>query len=568
MAIDMGPPPAGGTHGVVVIHGIGEPSKGETLAAVVNPIAEYLVEHGAAVRQAMEVTGGDAAEAVLDFAPPAGGGGKPQRWLFREAYWAPVFQPPTLKALFIWGLLHAGRQIRGIFNGLQDVANEQPDKGDPSIAYECAPVLATERRAHSFAARGLAEANADGIQVVKLPRLRQAAGTKAVKEAQISVGRVTKGGMTVMGLVMALASPVAAVLATAALMLGWFLLWLPALPGLPNLGRWLSTTMDAFFVRGLGDAYRFVEHTAWASAIRRVLEREVERLLDDKDVADVTIIAHSLGATVAYDALQANGMLGAFIAAQRGRRKKRITFVSVGAGLNRTWRLAKGAPVPGALRRFLRPVDREIAAPLPTKPDDVASGFRWVYLYARYDPVPAGPLDAEVWCSSGLDPMQLKHRRVINQDNPFSDHTTYWENRRLVAPRLAHAISGALPWPGLDLPKDWDGWGVSRQTTGTLALTAARGAIIALAGAHLIAMMVNGWWWAHVRDVTLALPKLKPVIQWFDHPLGLGLNLQAQVLWLLVAALTVAVAISLYRAISGLRQVLDDRARAARVNPL
>ncbi|MSQ33659.1 MAG: hypothetical protein EXR60_04485 [Dehalococcoidia bacterium] len=555
MAIDMGPPPAGGTHGVVVIHGIGEPKPGETLASVVNPIAEYLLERGARVRQAMEASSSGAAEAVIDFVPPDGAGGQPQRWLFREAYWAQVFQPPTLKDLFIWGLRVAPRQIRTIVGGLRDAANEQPDREDPSLCYESALVPAEGRRVMQLTRkRRIGETPEGGKD-----------GAKTFKSAKILLGRVDRGGMKLLGFLIALAGLVAVPVVLSALLVGWFIIHLPALPGLPSLGRWISSSRDPFFVKGLGDAYRFVEHMTWASAIRRVLEREVERLLDDGAVADVTIISHSLGAVVAYDALQKDGLLGAFIAADPVRRKKRITFVSVGAALNRTWLLAKDAPVPDAPRRFQRPVDRTIADPLPGKSRDPSSGFRWVYIYARYDPVPAGPLDAELWFSSGLDPWQLKHRRVINQDNPFSDHYTYWENRRLVVPRLAHAISDDYPWPGLALPAD--DWSVRRQTRSTLWLTMARGLLVALAGANLVAMIASGWWWSHVSDAFLALPKLKPVVQWFDQPLGLALDFQAQALWLLVAALTIVAASNLYRAVSGLRQVFDERARARRVNP-
>jgi len=573
MAIDMGPPPAGGTHGVVVIHGIGEPEPGATLASVVNPLAEYLLERGARVRQAMEVgAAGGAAEAVIDFAPPAGAGGQPQRWLFREAYWARVFQPPTLQEFMRWAVRHAfgggGLHLRAVLNGLfaalRDAGNQQPDRDDPSIDYERVPVSPTEPRARAFVKQGLAQVDSAGRPLwVLLPRRRQAPGGKALQPVQIPLGgpKVAIASWVTFALTLAVLPPL-----VAALVMGWFLLLLPPVPGIAGLQRRLSASLDDFFLNGMGDANRFVEHLAWASAIRNVLETEVKRLLDDSGVADVTIIAHSLGAVIAYDALQEEGGLGAFIAADPVRRKKRITFVSLGAGLNRGWRLAKDAPVAGALKRFLRPVDPTIAAPLPWKPADLASGFKWVYIYARYDPVSAGPLDAEVWHSSRLDPSQLKHRRVINRDSPLSDHSAYWENRWLVVPRLAEAISGDYPWPGLSLSRDQAGYWVRRQVKGALALVWARGLLTGLVVANLAFMAGFDWWWTHVRDAFLALPKLQPVIAWFDQPLGLGLNLQTQALWLLVAALTLSTALGLYRLASELRQVFDDLARAQRFN--
>jgi hypothetical protein len=73
---------------------------------------------------------------------------------------------------------------------------------------------------------------------------------------------------------------------------------------------------------------------------------------------------------------------------------------------------------------------------------DWLGGIRWINLWSRYDPVPAGPLDKELWdylCGVGA---MVFERRVVNLDDPTADHTVYWDNLPEVQSILAHEALG------------------------------------------------------------------------------------------------------------------------------
>ena len=77
--------------------------------------------------------------------------------------------------------------------------------------------------------------------------------------------------------------------------------------------------------------------------------------------------------------------------------------------------------------------------------------FYWLDIFARKDPVPAGPVAQNIVEEKALiDPLnQMKERRVINKDSLIFDHNSYWENMELVMPRITRAINSGEedPWP-------------------------------------------------------------------------------------------------------------------------
>jgi hypothetical protein len=88
-------------------------------------------------------------------------------------------------------------------------------------------------------------------------------------------------------------------------------------------------------------------------------------------------------------------------------------------------------------QRFTRALDRQI----------VERDFFWLDIYSRLDPVPAGDLDQAIINQLGIPAEKIKRRRVVNIDNPITDHDCYFPNKDEVMPRIARAINGGKEYP-------------------------------------------------------------------------------------------------------------------------
>jgi hypothetical protein len=74
----------------------------------------------------------------------------------------------------------------------------------------------------------------------------------------------------------------------------------------------------------------------------------------------------------------------------------------------------------------------------------ISGHVNWINLYARYDPVPQGEPPAEMVTAltlAKLDDQPWLGVRVANDDWPFTDHFSYWQNDEEVNARLVHAIA-------------------------------------------------------------------------------------------------------------------------------
>jgi hypothetical protein len=177
-----------------------------------------------------------------------------------------------------------------------------------------------------------------------------------------------------------------------------------------------------------------------SSAMRQRFERELAHFMDDPDCQRVVVIAHSMGTVIAYE-----GLATASASATAGDSRdsttaegddKPITFICLGQALRRMWLVERSDA--HRLRRALPP-----------------SVDRWVNFWARYDPVPAGPLGPRALAQLGPwpdpdapDPSPeivatlkgCKNRAVTNADSLFTDHTTYWRNLEQVVGPIAHEL--------------------------------------------------------------------------------------------------------------------------------
>ena len=414
-----------GNHGVIVIHGIGDNMKrGNLLADITNSLADTLMESPQnGIRPKID------READLDNKPASvtltiqSPGGELSKWICKEAFWDDAFPPPKA-ATVLWWLLTKNlfNQIKFIWQGIRkDPANDKSFIPEEDIEAEIAahpkePPVGTENNA-------------------KKP-------TKSLI--------YSKGGMTGVFII-----PLA-VITYIALFFVWICQYLPSIGPLEKVLQWVHK-LDPFLSNAMGDVQKYVENGIWSANARRRLEEVIIAMLEDKygAVDDITIVAHSMGCVVTYDALAEGGKVAKKVKSLLDERKKekKITFVSVGSAINQVFRLAKKSS-PYAQEQFKRRLAKEITGFKGTRGKEnkaLKDKFYWLDIYARLDPVAAGKLDNDVITQAEIDPeYQVKRRKVINTDNIMFDHTSYWANKDTVIPRIVRAINGGIEDPWLE----------------------------------------------------------------------------------------------------------------------
>ena len=442
------------THGVIVTHGIGDNMKpGDTLAEFANCLADYLMESPAIDAQGNKVYPEIRREVDLTANPPSvalhikSPAGEETTWLCKEAFWGDAFPPPKASVV-VWWLLRQNlkAQIKFVSEGiLTDPPNQRTYKFD----------LLQREKPEWTAGKGL-----DTRFRVKL---------------------------SLAGIII----PVLAAFSTLILFLIWLVQWVPPFGPLETVLKWVHK-LDPFLSNSLGDVQRYIEHGVWSANARARMENVVIGMLNDTygAVRDITIVAHSMGCVLTYDALAEGGRIAQETARLQalGKRKK-LTFVSVGSGINQVFRLARRSQSVFGRRQFLRSLAKEITGYDENSNQDAASlqdRFFWLDIFARRDPVPAGRLDISIINQAKVDLVsQFKSRRVINKDSVILDHTTYWANKDTVMPRIARAINGGAqyPWPEARITTDRlekRTWEAARFNLFTKVLVAA-----AIAGAAI-----------------------------------------------------------------------------------
>ncbi|MFQ5861195.1 MAG: hypothetical protein ACE5IG_06570, partial [Dehalococcoidia bacterium] len=210
------------------------------------------------------------------------------------------------------------------------------------------------------------------------------------------------------------------------LLVTWAASFLPPVLGLGSLVRQLEHLLRGFLVRQLGDAKQYIDHGIWAANVRGRLERAILELLQEPQVRSVTVISHSWGSVIAYEALSQGGEVDRFLQGLPEAERKPVGLVTVGAGLNRAPLMVRRSGSPHARSRLFRPL---------------LEGLTWLNLFSRHDPVPAGPLSTAFKGWAQVPPGRFKERRVVNLDDVLNDHYAYWRNREVVLPRLVKAIT-------------------------------------------------------------------------------------------------------------------------------
>ncbi|MDD5339370.1 MAG: hypothetical protein PHG35_08215 [Dehalococcoidales bacterium] len=417
-----------GSHGVIVIHGIGDNMKrGDLLADLTNSLADALMEsrsHGKDPKIRRDVNlDGTPPSVTLNITSPTG---EKAIWVGKEAFWDDAFPAPKA-ANVLWWLLKQNlrNQIKFIFEGItKDPANDgfinQKD-------------MKYERKRHP----GQRLWTAKKYQKVSCSKL-------SFKSLLLSLGLFLLVPFTYLGLFFV-----------------WLCHYLPSVGPLESILK-LIRKLDPFLSNSLGDVEKYIEHGVWSGNARARLENIVIAMLNDQygEVKDITIIAHSMGCVVTYDTLAEGGRVAEEVKRLEVLGKgKKISFVSVGSGINQVFRLARKSSS-YAQEQFKRPLAKEITGYEEggkKQNQTLEDKFFWLDICARRDPVPAGNMTDDIVKQARIDPeQQIKRRRVICTDNIMFDHMSYWANKDIVIPRIARAINGGTEYP-------WPEAGITRQ---------------------------------------------------------------------------------------------------------
>lgn len=465
--------------GVLLVHGVGEQQRGDTLTEAGDLILEWLVRRAEATGSnadvelnLMDVADRQAstddiasAHAVIRITPPTKGR-RPANWVVAESFWADVFRPATFTELASWGVFIGpwafAAQARAIFRRMETAA-ELPNWLRPAL----------------------------------LPIIWAVAG--------------------VMFLVGAFVGLAVTILALALVVL--------ALTDIPFLADFARSTQRTL-ANGAGDAYVLSRSPIRFGAMASQVRADLEDL--SKVSRAVVVIAHSQGTAVAWHAIK-HGLtdrpskrstmarhLNLFLT--YGQAVRKLTFMQqvaedsqarngvlalVGAGSGLLALIEFFVAGPGQLMlitvalalvaeailmKRVMPVWKRSQCKIEEDWDRVhavAPGLEWLDLWASADPVPGGPLDLD-------RPPTIRTIKIRNLASSILDHVVYWKNGTeflaVVASRLFH-LGGPRDYAS-DLTDPVLLVSVMRRHARVLLLLAMR---VVLAGAAA-AGALQAWW--------------------------------------------------------------------------
>jgi hypothetical protein len=473
-------------HGVIVVHGQGADSKaGDFLAQVTNSIADVLEGERGEVARTFSL-GGDLPAATIEATPPDTLGDR-HRFEFVEAFWDDAFPPPSEQVIYRWAISKGLEQLR-------------------------------------FTVRGWLQWPPSPLRVMTRDPVNHLRGAiaPAPGEDKLPVPRLITATYWIQLVAIRLLLAIAFVLGIPILVILFLLDVLDGTPFIRMFGFWSKVSeaihsLDPFLTKVMGDSERYVEDGMWSASARGVVEGAIIGMLGREDIDDVTIVAHSAGCGVSYDALLEGGRV-----AEAGLSGKRLTLVTLGSAINRYYWLSKArhAVSPFAQRFATRGLDPRVTGVVSFGPDGISAPasapeaeqrarFRWLDIYARFDYVPAGPVRPEVLRAARLDDGQFSSRQVINTDGPGGDHFAYFRNKSLVIPRINRAICGGVdPWPPVVEGGDsWTKAKARRHLVRVAVLQTVRLTAIGLAIVHLA--LLGAWsGYRHARPAEWLLERI------------------------------------------------------------
>jgi hypothetical protein len=404
-----------GKHGVIMVHGIGDQKRGDTIAEFSKAVHDTLIKSPKdndypSIQLEPDISG-NPSSVTLEITSPYG---DKTTWRCQEAYWNDAFPPPQATQVLWWGLnQNLRKQIGSIIKILMDPTNK---------------ALPTENERQKEKQKAKSGKKTGAVELGRTPKIQV----------------VAKSGL-VSGIALILLTPLAYLL----LALIWLLHFIPSIGPLDKIINWIRK-LDPFISSSIGDIKRYVDHEIWSANAKKRLEDIVLNMLKDSDIKDITIVAHSMGAVLAYDTLTEGSRIAEAIEGSGGSISKKITLVSVGGAINRVFALISQKGYEHL--QINKPLAKVITYyGVDTYKGRLQDKFYWLDIFARKDPVPAGPIAQDIIEKKAqIHPLdQMKERMVINKDSLIFDHNSYWGNMELVMPRITRAINGGEedPWP-------------------------------------------------------------------------------------------------------------------------
>ncbi len=382
--------------GIVVTHGVGQQRRADQLSTIVEPLVAFLgrsLGHGNVHLTARTGPDEDGVATAWIFLRKPGCDLPVEEWVVREAWWAESFRPSTSGTIIIWALRAFWHHIQATYEKvfLRNIRRVLPWMDKPSP-------------------------QGTGVWASDTPGPVRAVLDAAVW-AFIMVGYLILYAVA-LGIIIPL----------------YVLLVFPFNRILPAKVRSAQLALINLLTSGIGDQQAMTNRRVAVAGAANTVARGLWYFLapnrpDDPHTQQpahydtVTVVAHSGGGVVSYEALVRGDIRGWM---REDPPVQRVTWVTVGSGLNLAWRMRarRKAREQAFWNRSLREY------------------VNWIDIYARYDPVPQGePPHEMVRGLIGEQPAPYRTLRVANTDWPFTDHSAYWGNREEVMSRIVHAVT-------------------------------------------------------------------------------------------------------------------------------
>jgi hypothetical protein len=419
--------------GIVVVHGVGESAKGDYLDSFVEPLASFLGDalgsENVQVVARNEPDLGTTSWATLELRDAATGKAR-EHWHIREAWWTRTFSPSSPQTVLFWAVIAGATLLWSTFRYL--------------LLRPFLRVFVRSRLDHVCFGR----ADLYG-------RPLDAKGNHA-KEDDEGVWLVARASWwkaladSLVWLIIAIGYLVVFAAGLVVIVPLYLFLLMPLTFLLPARVGEIQRKIAGLLVRTIGDqqamttrrfalasASNEVSRALWPMLSAEGLHRTRGSEEEFNGYTTVTVVAHSGGAVVSFDALatQVRGFMRQRLEPGLSR-PARINWVTAGSGLNLAYNMRRSGN-----RRETAFWDRPIG-----------SFVNWLNIYARHDAVAVGPAPrgmVDRICGPG--PWSPGARaatrppfvalRVVNDDFPLTDHFGYWENREEVMSRIVHLVA-------------------------------------------------------------------------------------------------------------------------------
>jgi hypothetical protein len=372
--------------GIVITHGVGSQRRIDQLDAVVEPLMAFLCRslgyENVHLVARTQVSDDLLASAMIHLTLP---NGEEEEWNVREAWWAESFRSSPSTTVLPWAIGAAFFHLRSTWQNV--------------FARNVARVMGKPPKQQN-----------EGVWAV-VGADRRRAFFDALIWLVITIGYVTSyviGALLIIPIYVFLLLPFA-------------LLW-PA--GIGQLQRSLVNVLTG----GIGDQHATTNRQVAVAGAADTIVQALWYFIapnrpDERHYDTVTLIAHSGGCVVSYDAL-ARGDVQEWL--HESKTLRRVTWITVGSGLNLAWRMRS----------------RTKARDTSFWSRSLRETVNWIDIYSRYDPVPQGPAPADLVASiMGKPPQPYVSVRVVNHDWPLTDHGAYWGNYEEAMSRIAHAVT-------------------------------------------------------------------------------------------------------------------------------